>query len=272
MKRKGILLVAVIMMIVPELVLAADEALDKKLGVTIDATYVSRYIWRGFDVYKNNHSAFQPSVDLDLYGTGLGVNVWMSQANRSGFERDEQINYTLYYRNSAFEGPAAMNYKVGWTYYSYTEVPTKGSYFGNGDAQEIFGGFAWPNLLPGGLVPSYTAVCYWPSEHNALSHDNGGWAHVFGLGYDLPVPGLAGNPNQALHFSADAVYNGGVGPRPPGAKVDHDWSHAVFGVSTGFALAQNLTFKPGFYYQSSWDDSVNTSDEYWTSLSLSYKF
>jgi hypothetical protein len=66
----------------------------------------------------------------------------------------------------------------------------------------------------------------------------------------------------------DLVYNDGVGA----ANVDHDWSHVLFGISTDFTVAENLTFTPAFYFQRSMDDSVNTSNEYWVTLSLAYMF
>jgi len=88
---------------------------DNKLGITIDATYVSRYIWRGTDIYPNNHSAIQPSVAIDFYGTGFGLNTWSSRANRSGFENSEEIDYTLCYCNSLFKDESyAAEYGIGW--------------------------------------------------------------------------------------------------------------------------------------------------------------
>ena len=66
------------------------------------------------------------------------------------------------------------------------------------------------------------------------------------------------------------VYNDGVGPGA--SAVDHDWSNAVFGISTDIDLSNNLTFTPGYYLQKSMDDSVNTSDERWFALRLSYAF
>lgn len=77
-------------------------------------------------------------------------------------------------------------------------------------------------------------------------------------------------PEQILHLSVETAYNDGV--YRGGKGVDHDWSHAAFGISTNFDLGNDLTFTPGIYYQSSWDDSVNPSDEYWATLTLKYKF
>ncbi|MCX5638249.1 MAG: hypothetical protein NTX52_11245, partial [Planctomycetota bacterium] len=119
MKGKAVFLAAILVLTIVEST-GAEEGKpgitieENKLDVTFDATYVSRYIWRGFDSYPNNHSAIQPSVDLDLYGTGWGVNVWWSRANTSGFENSEEIDYTLYYGKSLFEGkPYTTDYKIG---------------------------------------------------------------------------------------------------------------------------------------------------------------
>ncbi len=70
MKKEGVLLVAVLLLGAAGLVQAQDEA----LGVTADATWVSKYIWRGFDLLDDK-GAFQPSVDVDLFGSGWSVNV-----------------------------------------------------------------------------------------------------------------------------------------------------------------------------------------------------
>ncbi len=100
----------------------AALAQDGQLHGTIDATYVSRYIWRGYDAYGNNHSAFQPSVDLDFFRTGFGLNVWMSRANGSGFENSEWLTYTPYYKGVLFEDEAFATYfKIGYTYFSYPD-------------------------------------------------------------------------------------------------------------------------------------------------------
>ena len=269
MKKKGILLAAVILLSTAALVQA--QAQEDQLGVTFDVTYLSSYIWRGFDVY---HRAIQPSIDVDLYGTGLGLKVLSSRANASGFENAEELDISLYYNDSIYEGEAyATNYKLGWVYYNYPDNP-RNAY----DMQEFFTTFSWPDICPAGIVPSYTISCLWPSKSNATNVSaNGGWMHIVGLGYDLAVEGLMPEtPEQMLHLSFEIVYNDGVTPGNAAgitaAAVDHDWSHAVLGVSTEFDLGNDVTFTPAVYYQESIDDSVNNDDEIWCSLSMTYKF
>ena len=243
--------------------LADDQ--EQKLGVTLDLTYVSRYIWRGMDIYPQHHSATQPSIDIDLYGTGFGLNVWSSMANRSGFEEDKEMDYTVYYNNTIFEDEVyATNYNVGWTCYTYPNLPRKAA-----DMQELIATLCWPKFLPAGLVPHYTIVCTWPSASHSDVSDDGGWLHMFGLCWELPItPWLPGTKEQTVELSAEATYNDDA----YGPQVNHDWSHVVFGVSTGFDLGGNLAFKPGFYYQSSLDNSNKIKDQYWVSLGFDYKF
>ncbi len=88
-----------------------------------------------------------------------------------------------------------------------------------------------------------------------------------GLGYDLPVEGLLPDiPEQILNLSVAIVYNDKV------VTPESDWSHAVLGVSTGFDLGNDCTLTPGVYYQSSWEKSVNGSDEFWATVGVSYAF
>ena len=259
MKKKGILVVAVVLLSA----VSFAQAEEGKLSGTIDVTYLSSYIWRGIDMYPSDHSAIQPSINLDLYGTGFGTRVLMSRAVSGGFENAEQIDLTLHYSNTLCEGQAcATNYTVGWMYYGYPDTARA-----NADMQEAFASLSWPSICPAGVVPSYTVIRMWPSESSSAVSAVSGWIHVVGLGYDLTVDGfLPETPEQTLHLSAAAVFNDGV------LGVDHDWSHAVFGVSTDFDLGNNLSLTPGVYYQSSWEDTVNTEDETWVGVSMKYKF
>lgn len=269
MKKNAILLTVVILFSVGPPALAQQG----DLSGTYELTYMSRYIWRGFDVYEDNHSAIQPlSLDLNLFDTGLGLKIFWSRAWSAGHENTEEMDVALYYDNDIYEDEVyATNYRLAWGYYGYPDEPRSVR-----DFQEFLVSLSWPKLCPAGVVPSYTVVAMWPSEGDSTYNENGGLLHIFGIGYDLTVPELTPEiSEQVVHLSADLVYNDGVGASyAPGenGSVDHDWSHFVFGASTDFDLGNNLAFCPGLYYQASMDDSVNEHDETWVSLSLKYKF
>jgi len=256
--KKVIMLTAVI------LLSTTAFAQEGELSGTVDLTFLSQYIWRGLEIYGAK-SAIQPSIDLDLYGTGLGLNVLWTRANSSGYEVGERLDFTLSYGNTIFENETyATDYKIGWVNYEFPHVSSD-----LGDMQEMFATFSLPEICPEGVVPSYTVLKMWASQSLSLNREVSGWLHILGLDYDLPIEGLLPEtPEQILHLSAAMVYNDGALL----GGVDHDWSHAVFGVSTDFDLGYDCTLRPGVYYQSSWDDSVNPSDEFWCSVGVSYAF
>lgn len=239
------------------------------IGIDVGATYVSRYIWRGFDTYPNNHSAVQPYTDLTFGDSGFRAQVWWSHANGSGFENAEEFDYTLAYGKTMNEGESAqMDWEIGWTYFNYPDGPTRHSPTADLDYQEIFLSMAWPNICAAGIVPSYTVARMWCSESGRRSDNgyawssfrqSGGWMHIFGLAYDQTIADwLTGNAERTLHWTVETIYNAGAGG---GRDVDHDWSHALFGLSTPFDVCGG-TVSVFAQYQSSWDDSVNKSDEY----------
>ena len=277
MKKKAILLTAVILFAS----LSVVQAQEGELHGTIDVTYLSKYVWRGFDIFYNNKGAIQPSIDLDLYGTGFGINIMGHMATSGGYVNSERWDYTLYYGNSLFEGESyATNYRLGWVNYNYPDHPSKGiATAPNASLQELHAILSWPNMCPAGVVPSYILVKMWPSESGSFSGSKSpfggtasGFAHIFMLDYPLTIQGIMPDTaEQVLNLHAEVIYNDGVGPA--GQNVDHDWSNAVFGISTSFDLGSNLMFTPGLYHQVTMDKSVNDDkSETWATAGLSYKF
>jgi hypothetical protein len=274
MTKTGILLTSVILLSIA----ASANAQDKELGVEVGATWVSKYLWYGID-RLDDKAAWLPSVNFDLYGTGLSVGVQAvypgtgKHAGARSTVNATRYDYMVNYACTLFEGQNHVtDVTVGWIYYDFIDMPSKGTTQADstvyGDAQQIGVGLAWPEICPAGVVPSYYVGYMWPAKENSLlpTHYEG-WVHIVGLGYGLALDSLSPDlPEQVLNLSAAAVYNDGF------AAADHDWSHAIFGVSTDVDVAENLVFTPGFYYQSSWEDTVNKSDEYWASLGAKYRF
>jgi hypothetical protein len=285
--KKGILLAVVIVLSTVGFAQAQEGELSGNVGIT----YLSKFIWRGFAWYDSD-SATKNSVDLDLYGTGLGLNVAWYLPMTSGHVNAERVDLTLSYSGSYLEGETyATDYTLGWMYYTFPDQPSGGNldYVKSSgdfsglfsDMQEIFVSLSWPEICPAGVVPSYTVVRMWASESgSAISRGLselgaggfGGWLHVLGLGYDLPVEDLLPElPEQILHLSLDVTYNDGV------LGVDNDWSHAVLGATTDFDLGNDLTLTPGVFYQQAFEHTNLLSehtfdDQLWCSLGLKYSF
>lgn len=238
---------------------------DRQLGITLDATIASKYMWRGFDVL-DDHAAFQPSADFDLWQTGLGANVWGSFALSGGFEDLDELDYTLYYSRTLFEEESyAIDFGMNFIYYDF---PNTGSELA--DSMEAGISLALPSLIPLGdsfLVPFYYGGYLWPYDEDEGPDE--GWYHNFGLACDLPItPLISEQEEQAISLSADVSYTDGYFDVEPG------FTHATVSISTTFE-SKGFSVTPAVYYQNTFDedDGVNTDeDEVWTTLSVSYAF
>ena len=276
MKKKGILLAAVILLSTA----GFAQAQEGELSGTVGVTYLSKYVWRGFDIYGDK-SAIQPAVDLDLYGTGFGVSMMGHRANSDGHENGERWDYTLYYSNHLYEGEVYETlYRLGYVHYNYPDNSSHST--SSLDLQELHAVLSWPNVCPAGIVPSYVLVKLWPYNSSTpvgsgavipgtttpSTGTASGWAHIFMLDCPLTVQDfLPDAPEQVLNLHAEFIYNDGV--HPGGGNADHDWSNVVFGVSTDFDLGNDFTFTPGIYHQVTMDKSLNPDkDETCVSLGM----
>ncbi len=267
--KKGIVLVTVMMLFGMSGVIQAVETEYGEIGIDVDVTWVSKYIWRGFD-RLDDKAAFQPSINLDLFDTGFSFNVWSSFAGasknggRTSTVNAEEWRYTLTYANSLFDGESYVtNYAVSWIYYDFPDMASK-----DADLQEFNVDFSWPEACPFGVVPHYQAIYLWSAEGDGAARDYEGFIHVIGVGYDLAMEGfLPDNPEQILSFTWDITYNDDAGAR----DVDHDWSHMLWGLSTDIDCGPG-TLTPAIYYQTSMEDTVNTEDEFWVGISYGLSF
>ncbi len=178
--KKGILLAGVMVLGAA----CAAGAEDRKLGVTLDVSYLTKWLSKGFAAYGSKGAMFE-TLDIDLYESGFGTKVVWRNSTSSGFVDRQRFDFRPYYKNTLFEGePYKMNYNlsVGYEYYpglGRKKAPT---------TYEWIFGFSWPEILPGGLVPRYIAHYEYPAFRDEDIKGLTGWVHRFGLGYDLELP------------------------------------------------------------------------------------
>lgn len=256
--KKKILLIFVILL--PGVSWA--QAQEKQLGVTFDLTYVSEWLSKGVEVY-GSHGALFKTIDLDFFGSGLGLDVTHRNAIGSGYVDQQRFDYRPYYKGKLLENTTyAMNYNLSAGYEHYPRRDRKAAY----TTWEWIFAFSWPNILPQGFTPSYIAHYEYAAGKNYTKQNGAdippGGVHRFILGYDLKTL----ENEKPFHLSGEVAYTDGLG----GAA--HDWSYATFGVSREFKITENMSFLPGVYHQISMEDTVATHDITYTVLSARYKF
>jgi hypothetical protein len=232
---------------------------EKRIGATLEMTYVSKYVSKGRESYGQQSGIFS-TIDLDFWGTGLGAWVRRRDPVSSGYVNRARYEYAFYYGSSAFEESIyAVKYKAGWTYKNYFDNARNVR-----NTQEFWYKFSWQNLLPWSLVPAYAAYYETPAGSGYGNRAAAGWHHSFGLKRRLEIADL-----PPITASAFVDYKDGLG----GGSIDHDWSHATFGLSTGVRISEDLSFVPGIYHQVTMDKSVSRrKDITYCTLSMKYEF
>ncbi|MHC5061122.1 MAG: hypothetical protein ACYTFK_08565 [Planctomycetota bacterium] len=256
MSKAKMLLVAIVALSMADFV----HAEEKKLGITFDLTYVSKWMSRGREVWSEDGGFFE-TFDLDLWGTGFGVAVTHRSSTGNGWVNKQRFDYEAYYKNSFLDDSTCKtNYKIKWAYKNYYDEPRNVK-----NAQAWVFNFSWPDILPvANLSPYYTIYYDYPagSNYNLPKHW-AGWVHLFGLGYNLGITDLP----SPLRLTAEVAYTDGF------RAADHDWSYATFGLSTKLDVAENTALVPGLYHQVTMDDSVGQrKDITYAKVSLKYKF
>lgn len=232
------------------------------LAITAAMAGVSEYIWRGFDMFDDRGS-LQPSINVDWFDTGINTMVWSATPLKEEMGDKAEMRYVAGYTCRLWEDTLHITkLTVNWVYYDFFDMPLI-----ERDAMEIGVQLSWPRAYMVGdsrFVPSYYIGKLWPATSNAVNSDTGGWIHIFGLDYEFWLFG-AGVEKQVVNLSTELVYNDSM------LVSESSWSDVVIGIGTTLRDGP-LTVKPEFKYQISLEEAVNSEDEMWGGINISYKF
>lgn len=236
----------------------AEEQDVRHLEAELNISFVSKYLWRGYDVL-DDHGAVQPWFTLDLFQTGFSLSVWGSFALSKGYEDLDELDYTLAWEESFCQDKVEL--LVNYLYYDYPNTDSELS-----DSQEVGLGLSFPgvaSLGPGSFTPSWYCGYVFPYDSDGPQE---GWFNIFGLGYDVPVkPLIRGQEEQYLSFAYEVVHNDGA------YGADAGISNSTASLSSNFEW-KSWYITPGIHYQWSYEDTVNDEDEFWSGITIGYVF
>lgn len=235
---------------------------DKRIEAAISSCFVSRYVWRGQDLYKENDGAHQHDISVvfpeSVFGYDLSFDLWASLPVKSSHEDAEELDYSLflsrglseYFDASAgftyFDFPNANKlYDVMEPWFSLTlkKIPV----IPLDISMEIFGGYDF-KVASGG-----------PEE---------GWYYSWGLGTEVPLIKSAFFQNgQALEISITNWGNDGVAGLKPSVLYATEFSF-----STTYKF-RDFDVTPSLNYSLCYEDEINSGDdELWAAIDISYSF
>lgn len=205
--------------------------------------YVSKYIWRGFDLGPADEDAVQTSITI-AWNNGASLNIWGSYAMDGDMQLDEH-DYTLGYATSL---SGNVDLSAGYTHYTFPSVVTGTET--QTESTEAYLGFSFPNVV---LKPAVTV-------YEDMEAGDGTYIYVSG-GTDFAVE-LGARP-QLFSFKAGAGYNNGQWAPVSGL------SNIDLSLSTTFKSG-TVAITPSVNYTLNQEDAVNTEDEFWFGVNCGF--
>jgi len=239
MTGRMIFIVCLSILLSSTLNLAHSEGMD--LDVCVDATVVSKYIWRGFDVLDAN-PAFQPSIDLSFGDTGLGFNIWGSMAldDRSNLDDYDEVDFGLSFERDLTD---YFSFSVGSVLYWYPNLDEDDTTY------EVFFGGTLTQILFNPALTLYYDLDLGDDLYAELSGS-----------HDIPAG------DYELSTSLTIGYNNGQ------YEVDRGFSDMRLSASMDFPVWK-LTITPGLNYTFILEDTVNEDNgEFSVSLGVCVEF
>jgi len=231
------------------------------ISLDTKVSYVSKYMWRGFDVLDGD-PAVQPEMTLGFGDTGIYMGVWASYAlrSRSEWEIWDEWDYYAGYSFGLLKGTSIeLGIDMNYTYFHY---PEQNKYV---DSQEVALAFKMPALLAveetkfipyGGIYRSFEA-------HHSDLQQRAWWVK---LGMEVKTL-LPVRKDQELTMYAETFHNDGAATM----ETDSGFSHIATGAKTSFDIA-GFSLTPGINYQWTLEETVNPENEFWFTISIGRSF
>ncbi|MFC1708764.1 hypothetical protein ACFL2J_01715 [Candidatus Omnitrophota bacterium] len=263
MKSKRLVFLVSFLMALSCLYIEAAETDPLDVEISVGETFVSRYIWRGQDLYGDNDAAHQPYIDFVFpgfaLGADLGINLWSSFPMSRGHEDGEEFDYTVSLVRTYMDN---LDASIGYTYFDF---PNSGS---TTDVSESWVSFTLNSIIPD-LPFEIAANIFAGYDFQATSGGpEEGWYYSWGFSTDLDLPESAlTQEEQSLSIGVTNWGNDGVAGLEPSKLYATDIS-----LTTSYSLGK-LSISPSLNFSINHEDKINNGDdEFWTGIEFSYVF
>lgn len=215
-----------------------------KAGFSYQVDFVSRYIWRGFDLNPNKKPALQPSITYAFGKSGLSFTLFTSFS----FE-DKNTNEIDFFLDYEFKTSADFSLSAG--FFNYGWYFRDNFKFKDDTSQEIYVSAGLPNLF---LCPRFTAY---------YDFGNGdGFYFQLETGHSLKL-----SENVNLDLSASLGYNAG---QWLAEGVDRGFSDLNLGAAFPFKV-KRFEITPFATYTFVLLDAIGSENHFWFGISLKYE-
>ncbi len=274
-----------------------------ELNSSIEASYMSKYMWHGFEVYgSRSASSLDFTVELDDSGFYFGAQYitpnGSGNVNSRYFnEEDPDIvsvsdmaKYIYYggYMVSLFDGEVfKTDIDIRYQYHDYYKMSSQVL-----DQQEASLFAQWTEILPYGFSPYYKATYVWDGNRGTrkqLMLDPGfpptwsyegndrnshlrGWLHLVGLALDVPLD-MPEIGMSSIRFTVDTEYNDGVvGTQDITRGGGSEFTHMTWGAETELQAGPGSLSLGLFYQHALADDYVYINNTFYSTIAYKLMF
>jgi hypothetical protein len=212
-----------------------------EIGIRTDLTFVSRYIWRGFDCIADDRPALEPSITFDFGRSGIWFNAWsaFALADTDFVELDLVAGY-----DKALSEDWMLSAGAGYfTFPSTSGFPDKSS-----TTPEIYAG------------ATLTSIPFSPNLTLYYDFNMGD-----GIYASLSVSPEFGLQGRTIRSSLLVGYT----RQYRGLEVDPGFSDICLGISTDLEL-KDLTLTPSINYVIVPNETINDENEIWVGLTVGW--
>ncbi|MGE0269377.1 MAG: hypothetical protein AB7S78_13085 [Candidatus Omnitrophota bacterium] len=233
---------------------------NQKVNITVSQSFVTRYIWRGLDLYPENDPSYQPSLDIafeDLVaGIDVSLNIWGGLPIGSGHESSTEADYALTLSRD-FE---KINVSAGYVYFDYL----KANRFSDVNELWVSASLFKIPVLP--VDVSFDVLAAYEYKATEGGPDNG-WYYSWGFSTTVPIPkcGLT-QDGQGLDASVANWGNDGASDLKPSKLYATE-----FNLGTTYTFG-SVSVTPGFTYVWNHEDEINPDNEIVGMIDISYSF
>jgi len=207
-------------------------------NISVETGYVSRYIWRGFDLIPDNYDAIQPSITYTFGETGFWINFFSSFGikERTNTKFADELDCSIGCDKMMFKRSVTVS--IGLAYYTFPHLEGKNT------TPEIFANFIF-------LKSQYSPILTVYYDMNM----GDGFYILSSISRTIePLP---------LSFGISLGYNNNQ------YIEDSGISDIIFSSSYELTISQ-VTLTPTIYYAYIPMDEVNNENEFWTSIKITF--
>ena len=215
--------------------ISVNAIAQEAIGLDVDLTYASKYIWRGMDLMPDDEAALSPSITYGIPETEITLNAY-GYYNLDASNLDE-IDYTIDYTTEISEG---YDLSAGLIYYWLDA---------GGSTYEAYAGVTLTDIL---IQPSLTI-------YYDFDEVEGFYANLAGA-YEVPID------EYTLCLGAGIGYFNGYG------MIDDGLGDIDLSASMAFDLSEMFTLTPEVHYVIVDEATINSEDEFWFGVTAGASF